>query len=435
MARRPRFPIQIKEQGVSVSIYRIAAKSTRSGFAHKVQWVGGEGAAYKTFADLEAARAFATSKASQLAAGVSASQQMTRADWLELAELRQLAAEVGVAPLAAMQEWRRAFELAGPALVEACSSYASRRAHQLVRVRVAQAINDFIEAKNANNKEGSRTYGSKLRPVAQIFGEHYLDQVTARDWAKFLGRFEDPVTRNDIRKRIVTLCRWAQRQGHLPDNAKTEIEKTERAKEVARPIGILSPGEFRDLLRFFRKEHPRYLAALVLAGFCGVRADEIHGKRGHPERRQLWSDIHLDRGFLTVTAAKENTPSSRIVHLYPAATAWLKLCGESHGVVCEHHAIDRIRKIAATHGMRMPENALRHSYITYRVALTGNKHETATEAGNSVKEIDRRYRVPRPKQEGIEWFNIFPDRLEGANFPITEDDSVFPVHDRVFERT
>jgi hypothetical protein len=36
-----------------------------------------------------------------------------------------------------------------------------------------------------------------------------------------------------------------------------------------------------------------------------------------------------------------------------------------------------------------------------------------------VKEIDRRYRVPRPKQEGIEWFNIFPDGLEDGALPVT----------------
>jgi hypothetical protein len=57
----------------------------------------------------------------------------------------------------------------------------------------------------------------------------------------------------------------------------------------------------------------------------------------------------------------------------------------------------------------LPENAFRHSFISYRIAVTGNKPQIATEAGNSVSEIDRRYRVPVTKEEGDEWFAITPN--------------------------
>jgi hypothetical protein len=67
---------------------------------------------------------------------------------------------------------------------------------------------------------------------------------------------------------------------------------------------------YGQLLRFFHEGHIQYLAALVLAGFCGIRSDEIHGKRDDDrEKRQVWEDVHLKRKFVEVTNAKTNTAS------------------------------------------------------------------------------------------------------------------------------
>ena len=143
---------------------------------------------------------------------------------------------------------------------------------------------------------------------------------------------------------------------------------------------------------------PDYLAAAVVAGFLGVRADEIHGKRKDDrEKRQVWEDIHTeaDEPLLTVTNAKENTPAWRTVPICSAAVEWLNLCPAPHeGSICSAAAMERVRKIGLTAKRKLPENCFRNSYISYQVVLTGNKHQVSTWAGNSVKEIDRRYRRP-----------------------------------------
>ena len=156
-------------------------------------------------------------------------------------------------------------------------------------------------------------------------------------------------------------------------------------------------------MSFFR------LAAVVLAGFCGLRMDEIQGKRRNRDLRQTWEDIHIDRKFLAVTAAKDNTPSARMVHLRPVTLAWLQVCPNQKGLVCGPSGMEKARKKAKDAGFKLPENCFRHSWITYEIAITGDKPATATEAGNSVKEIDRRYRVPKPKMAGEEWFSLWPD--------------------------
>lgn len=418
MACADQFPLHIRVQSVVVKIYRVKAKTAKAGCVYTIAWIGPDGRETRTLADLDEAKQEAELKAAQLAQGLAAGTAHTRADIMELSEARRMAEVGGLPLLSAIAEWSKAREVVGPALLEACHAWADRRTVTITRIMVPTAVAQFIAEKDAAKKQGTRTYESKLKPAAEFFPKEPLDTITTRQWGRYLAQFEDAVTRNDMRKRAVTLCRWAQRHGHLPDDIRPEIEKTERAKETANPIGILQPHEFADLLTLFREKHPRHLAALVIAGLCGVRAEEIHGKRANPERRQRWEDIHIDRKFMSVTAAKENTPSNRVVHLCPAAVAWLKVCPDQdgnhyphqRGPVCQINAITRIRDIAATAGHTLPENCFRHSWISYRIALTGDKASTATEAGNSVKEIDRRYRVPLPKYLGQDWFASRPER-------------------------
>ncbi len=62
------------------------------------------------------------------------------------------------------------------------------------------------------------------------------------------------------------------------------------------------------------------------------------------------------------------------------------------------------------------QNGLRHSYISYRVALTGDVARTALESGNSPKMIFRHYREVVHKEASKAWFAITPPEM-GANGP------------------
>lgn len=407
MAKPPAFPLIVRNGSVVVKIYRQKAATTKDGIAYCVSWIGERGRARKLFADLAAAREDADRQAAHLAKGMSDSLYLDRSDILELNEARTI---VGDYPLlSALREWSKARELAGGSIVEACTRWSEQRINEVKRIKIDEVVKKFIAAKDAVGKEGTYTYTSKLKPLVEFFPDVYLDTITSEQWTRYLNQFEDHVTRNDLRKRAVTLCRWAQRNGYLSDNIKVEIEKTERSKEVSKPIGILQPQEFHKILHYFWRQHPEYLAAVAIAGFCGLRADEIQGKRKNRDLRQSWSDIHFDQKFLSVTAAKENTPAWRVVPLQPVVLAWLRLCPNRIGPICEPLAMQKVRALAKAAKFTLPANCFRHSFITYRIAQTGNKPSTSTEAGNSVKEIDKCYRVPRPKADGKHWFSLVPD--------------------------
>jgi hypothetical protein len=54
------------------------------------------------------------------------------------------------------------------------------------------------------------------------------------------------------------------------------------------------------------------------------------------------------------------------------------------------------------------QNALRHSFISYRVAETGDVARTSLEAGNSPKMIFRHYREVVTEEDSAKWFSITP---------------------------
>lgn len=395
MARK--FPILKRSGSVVVKVYRVKHKTAAGGHAYTMAWIDpGEGRRTRQFGDVTKAEEEAQTKADQLAQGLSETEHASRSDLQELGEARRLAGTTGVLP--ALREWQALRDAATAKLPE-----------KRKRIGLRQAVTDFIAGKVAAGKQ-AKTYSAKLGSLVAFVGDVPVHTITAATLTAWLNSIADAVTRNDLRKRAVALFRWLRKMGYLPRGVETEIEHTERAKEKPTTIGILTPAQFREVLELFRKEYPQHLAAIVVAGFCGVRADEIHGKlEDGREKRQTWEDIDLKAKHLHVTNAKTNTPAHRLVPICPAAVEWLRLCpGEHKGPIAVKNALGLVRLIMRRKGQSLPENCFRHSFVTYDIALREDKPSTATRAGNSVKEIDQRYRVPKPKTEGRAWFDSTP---------------------------
>ncbi|MSU48814.1 MAG: hypothetical protein EXS37_06970 [Opitutus sp.] len=411
------WPRIVKSGHASVKIYRNVQHERKKGGPYVVYvltWRTPTGRQRQKFKDVKTAISEARLKADHLAEGRVESARMTTGDCDELAAARELAGDVPL--LSALREWKKIQALSKGQGIAAAELWAQHNQSSLKRIKVGDAIDLFIKGKERAGKQGERTYRSKLKPLGVFFPDRYLDALTSDELTAYLEKYQDGVTRNDFRKRAVALFRWAQKSGYMPRGIQLEIEHTERADEKPTEIGTITPDTYAKLLDYFRVKHPQHLAALVLAGFCGIRADEIHGKHHDRSKRQIWEDINLEKKYLNVTVAKKNTPSWRLVTLCDAAVEWLMLCGERKGPVCEIGAMAKIRALAhdaktsdkKARFQKLPENCFRHSAISYRIAVTGDKAATATWAGNSVAEIDRRYRRPMTKEAGEAWFSFRP---------------------------
>jgi integrase len=409
MKRTKRGPFKTINAGsVSVPVYKLKHRHAAGGFVYAVAWHVGGQRRMKQSTSLPAALAQAKLVADQLAAGRMEAASLTRDDFNTLVEIRRLSGDMP--PVSAMQEWRRARDLVGVDVLPACERWAQRHGVALPGKTVAEAVDDFIAAKRRQGVDVSASYERSLPAFRTAFEKSQLRNLSSSVLQRWLDdTFAHPVSRNTVRSRIVTLFRWARDEEILPRDTQTEIERTKPAREGPMEIGIITPETFRAVLRIIRDKAPHYLPALVVAGFCGLRRSEVHG--------QDWKDIELGRKFVRVTHGKKGTPARRLVPLCDAAVEWLLPYRQKEGPICANLAIDRIRDIARTAGLDLADNGFRHSFISYRVALTGNIPETSMEAGNSAAMIHKHYRELATRPEAEAWFAITPGEVAAMPEP------------------
>lgn len=156
---------------------------------------------------------------------------------------------------------------------------------------------------------------------------------------------------------------------------------------------------------FVKRNSPRGLAWFALALLAGVRPEEAD--------RLQWSDIDLDRGMVTVDAAASKVRSRRIIHLMPAAVAWLKSArklGAEMGVP----RITRRRYLRAVRAKlgfeKWPTDLLRHTAASYLLAHHQDAGKVALELGNSPAVLFRHYRELVTREAAERFWNLKPRR-------------------------
>lgn len=162
-----------------------------------------------------------------------------------------------------------------------------------------------------------------------------------------------------------------------------------------------------------REEMIPYLA---VAAFCGLRAAEI--------MRLDWSEIHLagTEKFVEVTAGKAKTASRRTVPITDNCAAWLERYAKPSGPVINLSRADKqlFLYLAEKSGVAWKHNGLRHSFISYRLAVVKDVGEVSLEAGNSPGMVFKHYRQLVRESEAKEWFGVVPPKLpEGVTTTAT----------------
>src|SRR5262249_23473969 len=155
---------------------------------------------------------------------------------------------------------------------------------------------------------------------------------------------------------------FAVRRGYAIDNPAL---KTDKAKECAGDIGILTVGQAARLLE---SSTPEVLPYIAIGLFAGLRRTEI--------QRLDWSEIDFESNLIEVKAEKSKTAQRRFVTMQPNLREWLLPVRRNKGRVTtkrsfhEHGQFDQARKAAGI--IRWPHNALRHSFASYHLAAFKN---------------------------------------------------------------
>jgi integrase len=269
---------------------------------------------------------------------------------------------------------------------------------QSASVPIEEAIRRLIEAKRAagRSKAYLKLLASNLRKLSEHFEGRMIATITADDMERFFANLNAaPLTWNTIRQHAVTLWEYALRNKLAHENV---AKDTERARNTNDVPGILTPSQAAALLA----ESDDDLSAFhAISLFAGLRVSEV--------KALDWRDVDLVGGFIHVQAKVSKTRSRRLVPILENLHAWLQPIAKPSGPVVGPNLRKRHETARERAGIKhWPDNAMRHSFVSYRLAQTGNAAQTALESGHNQQILFAHYReLVRPK-DAERFFGIRP---------------------------
>jgi integrase len=381
----------------------------------------------RSFADHGDARDEALRIARQVATGETTAATMRNSEAASFGRAVELLRPTGVSLELAAAHFAEAFKiLGGDTLIEAAKFFRRHRADQVVRKPIADAVVDLIAVMEAKNK--SRRYVGDLKTRLSRFAEHFgahpsvikepgrkdeagndtrnrgvdISSITTADVQHWLdGLKAGPQTTKNFRQVLNRLFSFAESRGFIFKGG-NPVEDTETISANGGDIvEIYSPDEVAALLKAASAD---FLPVVAIGAFAGLRAAEVE--------RIEWSDVDLSSGFITVAADKAKTKSRRIVPISPNLSQWLapyaKRTGKVQKLTTAFLREARAACVKAS-GVAWKQNALRHSYASYRLAQVQNAAQVALEMGNSADVIFKHYRELVRPADAVKWFSISPE--------------------------
>lgn len=291
-------------------------------------------------------------------------------------------------------ECARKLAESGHTIRDATKFFLDHLERQSRSISVAEAMEQLIGSRKKGGLSERYCYDLwlRLRRFASDFQESKIDTITARQLDEWLSSL--PVasgTRNTFRRDLRTLFSYCEKHGYCQSN---EAKKTERAKDVDKPAAILTVEQTIALLNACDDDTLPYVAVSL---FAGLRAAEV--------QKLDWSEIDLESGHIEVTAAKSKTARRRLVPISENLAAWLLPVAKPRGFVTPEGFRKRFKGVKADAGFqKWPQNAMRHSYGSYRLAQCHDAARVSLEMGNSPQMVFAHYReLVKPKNAERYW--------------------------------
>jgi integrase len=208
-------------------------------------------------------------------------------------------------------------------------------------------------------------------------------------------------TRHNIRGSLCRLWKWAKQKGVLPRNldSAADLSSTYKSERAASP-GIFTPAQLGEILA---AAEDRWLPYLTIAAFAGIRQAELC--------RLTWADINLEERVIVLGANVTKTNKRRVAHMPDNLVKWLQSVeAEKEGAICPATRPNvETKRISAAAKIAWVDNGLRHSYISYQMALLRDAAKVAEQCGNSESQVQASYKANALESEARKWFGIEPE--------------------------
>ena len=418
--KRMDFPMEVKQGSVVVKIYRVENKG-RDSFT--VSYHADGKRTQKMFAGFNEAHAEAKSKATILSRGELDALHLRSEDARVYVYCVQMSKTTGIPLDLLVKDAVEAVKVVDGkvSLLEMAKEFKRRNMHELPDKMLPDAVDEMLKVKESDGT--SDAYQKVLKVYLKQLKEKFHCQLGSVTTGQLSDYFRDlkvsPRSKNNARATVGAFFTFCKERGWLPRDHEG-VSLVQKFKERPTDITIYSPWEVAQFLRFARTELVPFVA---IGAFAGLRTAEIG--------RLDWSEVHLKERFIEIKASKAKTASRRLVPISDNLAKWLKPHVEEHGrAVPFDNMAKQIGwlvedtnaglKEAAQEAGKDPEkarlvkwkkNALRHSFISYRVAETQDVAQVALEAGNSPQIIFQHYRELVRLKEAKAWFAIEPETV------------------------
>jgi integrase len=407
MKQNPTFPLLVKQDGVSAKIRKIVkSKNGREYTAFVVDYVLLGKRKQDWRADLEEAKQAAREACRKIADGEHMALELKNGDRMTYLRATEALASVNMDLDTACREYAEAIQILSGrgSLVEAARFFAKTHNVELPAIDTGKAVEEMLAQSQADGKSQERLH--QLRTYLDRFKDNFngnVADITSATIQGFLTAMKcSERTKKNCRDVLRAFFKWSAMRGFLaktaPDDLMEHVQ-TYRNKRIGK-IEIFTPEE---MSRLVEKAEARLLPYLVIGAFAGLRGEEI--------KRLDWSEIDLADGFIEVAADKAKTDTRRLVPIKDNLKAWLLPVAKEKGPVCAFkNVVNQLMQLATEAKVDWKKNALRHSFISYRVAECADVPRVADESGNSPAIIRTNYlqRV-KPKQAQA-WFGILPPK-------------------------
>jgi integrase len=248
------------------------------------------------------------------------------------------------------------------------------------------------------SKGHHRNLRSIIKKLLPDFGETFICDLSPALLEKWMiTQPVNAITRNNIRLNLgVFFNTFAIPQSWIAENpiSKTTIANTKRLRK--RPC-IYTPEQASAIL--LEADHD-LVPFFAISMFGGLRTAELE--------RLNWEDIDFNDRLIDVHKSK--TMDERFVPMSDNLIAWLTPYRHSHGPVARHCDEDRRKAVRDRAGIpaKVMQNAARHSYCSYRYALSNDIGECAKHAGNSPAVFLKNYNHRVKEAPARRYFGIMP---------------------------
>ncbi|MHC1769480.1 MAG: tyrosine-type recombinase/integrase [Verrucomicrobiia bacterium] len=289
-------------------------------------------------------------------------------------------------------------------LLEAALAWA--RAHGTIDQKtVEQVCVEFLTLKKAGGASARyiEDLEYRLPRISDAFPNRALQSLTGKDFDQFLvGLNLGQRSLYNFRLTLSALAGFARKRGYVAkDWTAVEDMALTGEKRVVR-VEVFTPEEAGKLLKA-APSNVRH--GLAMGFFTAMRTAEI--------QRLTWGAINLESRSIRLDAAVTKTGVGRVVTMPGNLTKWLEQVPEPERrrkflKVADSTFINAMRRVSRQSGVPWKRNAMRHSGVSYRVALEKDLPQIAWESGHSVETLKSTYLKLVSAADAQRWFSIIP---------------------------